>query len=316
MTTSYTADALLEEVRRLGSFSSVAATGLADSDLLAHADSELRDTLVPLMLGVSEEYYQRVFNQAVTSGVAGYRINKRAALSRVSTVQWVSSGGSTLNLTRIEPKRAAELSIVVSSGQPWAYYLEGSRVVLFPTPTDSSATLRVRAFVRPGRLTLTSDATNVLAISAVSVGASVTTLTTATHSISVSGIRDVVASTPSFEHVAVDSTATVVLTTTVTIPNTDCTSAPIAGDYLCVSDYTPFIQLPVEMHPALFELTVARVLRALGKGQEAMSHANEAQRLVALAIEALTPRVDASERKIVGGPMWRRRGYGVLRGGW
>ena len=65
MATAYTADALLEEVRRGGSLPSAAATGTADADLLAHADAELRDTLVPLMLGVREELYQRVFDVAV-----------------------------------------------------------------------------------------------------------------------------------------------------------------------------------------------------------------------------------------------------------
>jgi hypothetical protein len=67
------------------------------------------------------------------------------------------------------------------------------------------------------------------------------------------------------------------------------------------------IQLPVELHPALVELTVARVLRALGKRSEAQDHADEAQRLVKIGIEGLTPREDSAERKIVGGPHYRRR---------
>lgn len=314
MTTSYSADALLEEVRRLGSFSSTAATGLADADLLADADSELRDTLVPLMLGVSEELYERVFDQTVTSGVAGYRINKRAAVSRINTVQWINTTGSQLNLARVEPKRVLELSTITTGGIPWAYYLEGSRVVLFPTP-NTTGTLRVRAFVRPARLVLLAD-TNVLAITTVSVGATTTTLTTATHSIATTATRDLVAGTPSFEHVAVDATVTQASSTTVTILNTDCTTSPAVGDYMCVSDYTPFVQLPVELHPALFELTVARKLRALGKLSEASAHGEEAARLVAIGIQALTPRVDTADRKVVGGPMFRRRGYGVLRGGW
>lgn len=311
---AYTADSLLEEIRRVGSMPASSTTGSADADLLAHADSEIRDTLVPMMLGVREELYERVFDGAVTAGVAAYRINKRAALSRINTVQWVNGDGSAINLARLEPKRVVELTLSSMLGMPWAYYLEGSRVVLFPTP-NAAGTLRIRAFVRPSRLTLTSDAGNVLIISGVAVGAAVTTLTTATHSISVSGIRDVVASTPSFEHLVVDGTATTVLTTTVTIPNSSFTTAPIVGDYLCVSDLTPYVQLPVELHPALIELTVARALRARGKKTEANLHADEAQRLVAIGIMALTPRVDASERKIVGGPMWRRRGLGLLRGG-
>lgn len=310
MTTAYTSDALLEDVRRGGSLPSAAATGTTDADILAHADGELRDTLVPLMLGVREELYQRVFDVSVTAGTAAYRINKRASLSRINTVQWVNADSSGYNLVRFDPKQVAELCLLtVAQGQPFAYYLEGSRVVLHPSPSGSG-TLRIRAMVRPSRLCLSVDSqSTTLAISAVSVGASVTTLTTAAHGIGSTAVRDVVAGTPSFEHLAVDATATQTAATTVTIPNTSFSSTPAVGDSLCVSDLSPWIQLPVELHPALTELTVARVLRALGKRSEAADHADEAQRLVSIGIQALTPRVDSADRKILGGPHFRRRGY-------
>ncbi len=285
MTTSYTADELLEQVRRGGSLPSAAVTGTADADILAHADAELRDTLVPLMLGVQEEFYQRVFDQTVVSGTAGYRINKRAALSRINTVQWVNPDGSGYDLSRIDPKRSLQLGInTLAQGQPSAYYLEGSRVVLWPTP-NASGTLRIRAFVRPSRLSLIADSSSTnLAISAVSV-------------------------------LAVDATATQTAATTVTIPNSSFTSVPIVGDSLCVPDLTPYIQLPVELHPSLVELTVARVLRSLGKKSEAADHAEAADKMVAIAIQALAPRVDSAERKIVGGPHWRRARGALAWGG-
>lgn len=307
---AYTSDDLLADVRRGGSLPSSSSTGTADADLLAHADAELRDTLVPLMLGVHEEFYQRIFDTTTTDGVAGYRINKRAAISRINTVQWVRSDTSVVNLVRVEPKAVAELgTIPTSSGTPASYYLEGGRLVLWPTPSGS-ATLRIRAMVRPARLTLTTDTTNVQAISAVSVGATSTTLTITTSP--ATGTRDVVAGTPSFEHLCVDAAWTNANATTGTVLNTACSSTPAIGDYLCVSDYTPVIQLPVELHPALTELTVARVLRALGKRSEAADHAEEAQRLVSIGIQALTPRVDTADRKILGGPHYRRgRGAGL-----
>lgn len=314
MATSYTADALLEDVRRGASASSTAATGQADADLLAHADAELRDTLVPLVLGVMEEFYERPFDQTITSGVASYRINKRAALSRVNSVQLINTGSSpNYNLQRIEPKQSLDLSSIPANGQPWAYYLEGGRIVLFPTPV-ATATLRIRAMVRPSRLVLTTDATNVFAITGVSTGASTYTTTTAAHGVSVSAARDLVSGTPSFEHLAVDATFTTVTTTTGTFAITDCTTAPAIGDYLCLPDYTPMIQLPVELHPALVELTVTRLLRARGVTSEAADHLQAAQRMIATGIQALTPRVDTAGRKIVGGPHFRRRGFGVLRG--
>ena len=304
-----TADALLAEIRRSGSLSSVSVVGLEDADLFAHADSELVDTLVPLMLGAQEELYQRVFNQTIVAGTAPYRINKRAALSRLNTVAWINSDGTGRNLVRLDPKRVLELSVLTTQqGVASHYYLEGSRVVLWPTPS-AAGTLRIRAFVRPSRMCLTTaGASTALAVTAVSVGSTLTTLTTAAHGITTSGVRDVVAATPSYEHLAVDSTATVASSTTVTIPNVDFTTAPEVGDWMCASDQAPVIQLPRELHPALVELTVARILRALGKRAEAKDHADEATRLVGIGIQALTPRVDTADRKIVGGPHFRNRG--------
>ncbi len=304
----YTADDLLTEVRRGGSLPAASSTGTADSDILAHADSELRDTIVPLMLGCREELYQRVFDTTVVAGTAAYRINKRASLSRINTVQWLNADGTGFNLPRYEPKHVAELCLLTTAtGQPMGYYLEGSRVVLYPTP-GGSGTLRIRAFVRPSRLCLIADSTTAsISINGLAIGAVVATIgLSASHGISGSGLRDVVIASPSFEHIAVDAVATVTAVSTVTIPLTSFSSLPAIGDSLCVSDLSPYIQLPVELHPALVELTVARVLRALGKGSEAADHANEAQRLVSIGISALTPRVDTADRKILGGPHFRR----------
>ncbi len=311
---AYQSDDLLVEVRRLGSLPAAVSTGTADADLLAHADNEIRDTLVPLMLGVQEEFYQRPFDQTVSSGVAGYRINKRAALSRINTVQWVNGDSSGFNLPRLDPKRVMDLGLLTTAqGQPSAYYLEGSRVMLWPAP-NATGTLRVRAFVRPGRLALAA-ATGSKEITAVSGSASTTyVLTIASgHGWTTSTPIDVVSGTPSFEHIALDATPSATASTTVTLAGSAFSTAPAVGDYVCGPDTSPFIQLPVELHPALFELTVARVLRALGKKTEADSHGEEAQRLVSIGIAALTPRVDSADRKIVGGPHFRRRGTWGLR---
>ena len=305
-------DDLLTEVRRLGSLPSPATTGNLDADLLAHADAEIRDTLVPLVLGVHEELYQRIFDVPVTSGLAAYRLNKRASLSRINTVQWLNTDGSLLNLPRSEPKQVAELALLSTAvGQPLGYYLEGSRVVLYPTP-NLAGTLRLRAMVRPGQLALAA-ATGSKAASLVTTGATSYTLTVASgHGYTTSTPLDVVAGTPSFEYLALDTLPIAVTATTIELPLTAFSTPPAIGDFVCAPDTSPYVQLPVELHPALIELTTTRVLLALGKSSEASQHAGEAQRLVSIGIQGLTPRVDTADRKIVGGPMWRKgRGAGL-----
>lgn len=314
---AYTADDLLVEVRDLGSLPSTTATGTSDAALLRHADGELRDTLVPLMLGCREELYERVFDTAITVGTAAYRINKRAAISRLNTVQWVNPDNSFRNLTRLEPKQIAELGLLATtSGQPVSYYLEGANVVLYPTPA-AAGTLRVRAFVRPGRLNLLATCKIISAVSATQylVANDSWLLTMTAHGFSTSAPPDVIAATPSFEYLCLEPTTGFIVqdVDTVQMLKTSFSTIPAVGDYGCPRDTSPFVQLPVELHPALVELTVTRVLRSLGKLSEADKHGKEAERLVKLGISGLTPRVETADRKIVGGPMWRKRSY--LRGG-
>lgn len=313
MATAYTSDALLEDVRRGGSLPSASSTGTADADLLAHADAEIRDTLVPLMLGVHEEFYERVFDVTVTSGTAAYRINKRAAISRINTVQWLNTDNSIINLVRKEPKEVVGLALLSNAlGQPFAYYLEGGRVVLYPTP-NLSGTLRIRAFVRPGRLVLAADGANGTITAVTPSGSNyVLTIGTPAAGYSAGQALDVINATPSFEYIAVDAAISAADSTSVTIAASSCVTVPVITDRVASPDTSMFIQLPVELHPALTELTVARVLRALGKRTEAADHAEEAQRLVAIGIQALTPRVDTADRKILGGPHYRKgRGVGL-----
>ena len=317
MAAAYTADNLLEEIRRAGSLPSTAATGTADADLLAHADAELRDTLVPLILGVHEEFYQRVFDVTVVAGAPpAYRLNKRAAMSRINTVQWINSDGTGFNLPRYEPKRVAEMSLIVAAvGQPTGYYLEGSRVVLYPTP-NGAGTLRIRAQVRPGRLALLAATGSIVSTAVTGTAATSFVITINPHAYTTATPVDVVAATPSFEYLALDAIPSAVSTTvSITLAGSAFSSDPAVGDYVCSPDTSPFVQLPVELHPALVELTTARVLRALGKLKEAENHSQEAGRLVGTGIQALTPRVDTAARKIVGGPHFRRKGMGLLRGG-
>ncbi len=312
---AYLADDLCTDVRRGGSIPAAASTGTADTDILAHGDAEIRDTLVPLLLGVREEFYQRVFDVTVEAGVAAYRINKRAALSHINTVQWINTDSTGFNLPRYEPKQVADLCLLTTAvGQPIGYYLEGSRVVLYPTP-GGSGTLRIRAQVRPSRMksALATEAQATTAITSSTVGSTPCwRMTFSALFLSAVPPFDVVSSTPSFEHLVLDTNCLASAATYLDIAKSAFSSPPVVGDWVTLSDLSPQIQLPVELQPALTELVVARMLRALGKLSEAQAHAEEAQRLVAIGIQALTPRVDSADRKILGGPHFRKRGiWGV-----
>jgi hypothetical protein len=304
----YSTDELLEEIRRAASLPDAEVTGTTDAELLADADAELRDTLVPLMLGANENLYERPFDVAVTSGVASYRLNKRIAMSRINSVVWLNSDNTGYPLERITYKRSMEAGTTsTASGTPRAFFLDGGRLVLWPSP-DGSGTVRIRAFVRPSAMVPVGNSTRAVTAVGGSLSSTVELRVSTGHPFSTSTVLDVVAGSPSFEHQALDVTPTATDSTLITFTGSAFLVLPVVGDYICTADTTPFPQLPVELQPALVALTAARKLRALGQLQEARAQGEEAARLVSIGVQALTPRVDTAEVKVLGSMHWRARG--------
>jgi hypothetical protein len=305
---AYTSDDLITEVRQSGAIPTATALGTLDADILRAGDDEVRGSLLPELVRVREEFYERRLDTTVAANAYGIRIPERAVGSTLRTVEWIpTSGAAPIKMERLEVERAQWFSSQANpTGNPWAFYLQGSRVMLVPVP-QQSGTLRVRFMQRPGRLQLTSTCRQ---ITGVAVGASTTVLTWTTGAtLGATPTVDVITGTPSFETIA--SGAVVAGTsTTVTIANTEFNdgAAPAVGDWVAPQDTSPVIQLPVELQPAVFQSTTARLLRNLGRTQESQAAYSVAGDLLKQALLILTPRTQGNPRRIVGTWYWARGG--------
>ena len=306
---AYLADDLLTDVRRSGMFPSSSAGATADADLLAYADKEMQTRLIPLLVSMREEWYSKVVDIPLVSGQAEYRLPKNAITGRTRLIQLLDPATNALtNLERIEPGRTQEL-IGNQQGRPWAYFLRGAAVALFPPPADSTLKIRVTYLCRPGSLQLSS---NCKAVATASLSGGTWSLTT---SGDLSTAADCVAATPPFEALA-DGTVVRTGSATYTCASGGVPSYGIAvGDWLCPANTSPVVQLPVELHGILTQRTVARAKLAQGYQQEAAQLTADADKLLDEAMRLLTPRTEGEQRKIVGQLLWRNR-RGFLGRGW
>lgn len=270
------------------------------ADFYDIVDEETQTYIVPLLMSVREEYLVAYEDIAVTAGTTEYRIPERAIASRLRDVALAVDGTSTYHpLSRLEPENIDSFSDANRLAGPGGYYLRNNQIVLSATTTG---TLRVSYYQRPNRVVATS-----------AVG-EITLINTGTNTVTVSGTcpstfttavtYDFVRGKPGFDTLSRDVSASVVGASTVT---TSALPTGLAvGDFICLAQETPIVQIPVELHPLLAQRAAATVLSALGntKAEKAFEVADKME---ARLLKLLTPRTDGSNRYVV-------NKYGVGRG--
>lgn len=292
---------LLSDVRRRAMLPTTAALGTTDADLLAHADNEMASRLVPLVQSVNEEFYVATKDVALTG--AAVRMPDRNSGAKLRDVTLVR-GNSVLNLARIEPERLTEW-LVNATGVPAGFYLEAGSVNLVPSP-GASGTLRMKYYVRPGRFTATASRYGVITGVAYA-GNSVTLTFSGSLTTSNGALYDVIAFRPPFEYLAVDAVASssgagsVVLTvSSPSTPAPDLSPHIAVGDYVCVRDESPILQLPVELHSLLVQRVVCAVMEAFGYNERLQAAEAVYARMEEAALRLISPRVDGAPKKMRG----------------
>ena len=305
---SWTVTELIADVRRLGQL----PASITDAEVLAHCNYELQASVVPLLLRSAEEYLVRRVDIPLTAGTARYVIPRRSVGSRVRDVNYLKGGGLT-HLPRLKPEQVDAAS-VTQQGFPFGFYLDAAHLVLLPPPSAAD-TLRVAFYARPSRL-VEASATSFATIATVTADSPSPGRTTITFNTGPTGaLFDVVSKAQPFEHKAMEATAANVGATTADFATSDFSTPPVVGDYLCVPDYAPVPQIPLELFSVLSQRAAGRALQGLGYLSEASAAWQAAQSREADAMAVLTPRTDGNPRRLSGGLLTQMaRGSGSWRG--
>jgi len=285
---SYTTTDLLNSIKRK-SFLPAGQSTFTDEELLAIADEQVMNTILPVLVNVREEFLVYHTDYDIVGGKNAYDIPPRAVGMSIREVAIVDGETITTDIRRIEPEQV----VSGSQGAPNSFFLKNNQVVLYPTPSTSAKTLRLYYFLRPSRHVESSDA------------AQVTSIDTGTNTITINATPSGWASGNSFDLIRQDGGQEPITTdhVSVSVAGNDLTFSSLpstlrVGDYVALAGETPLVQLPAELRSVLAQAVAAEVLEAQNQ-----PGADKAQKTLAKMIDSvqtlLTPRVQGEPRVII-----------------
>ncbi len=290
---AYTTTDFLTSVERQ-SFSPANQATFTTADILSLGDEVLQATVLPALLGAQEEYLVTYTDYSIVSGTAAYALPERAIGMGAREIQLINQNGSVTDVPRTSLDRLDYFSS--TPGNPRAFYLRGDEIVLVPTPSSSSATMRVYYALRPGALVEVSAGA---VISSINTGTNQVTVSTIPSTWVTGNIFDLISAKGGQRHLSIGLTSTLVSGTTITLPSLP--SGLAVGDYVNLQGESSLIQLPSDLRPALATLVAAEMIIGMSQPQGDRLYAKGTKQLES-AIKLLSPRVTGEEELIL--PDW------------
>lgn len=294
----FTTDTLVSLIKRRGAIPTnqqlFAAAAIVDM-----ANDEMKLNMVPLIVSAREEYFNAYEDQDIVADQSDYDIPTDAIAMGLRSVGIVRSD-VYYPLPRLTLEEASRDTAVTG------FYVENNKVVLYPTPTDTSATLRLYYFRRPLNLTVVTEAGQVTEIN---TGTNTLTLTFVPTTWGTGDKLNSVSQRQPFN--TTNTEMTIVSASMPTVEVDDVTGVEV-GDWVTVQGDSVIPQLPEEAHPVLAQATVVKLLEALGdrEGMKAAEAKLEQNKNALLTL--INPRVDGAPKKIVGQKLlYSRQGHGL-----
>lgn len=284
---AWTTTELLASIKRRAGMPTAQAT-FTTADLIAIANEQMLEYVVPLVLGAREDYWVTNDDQALADGVLAYRIPYRAISSKLREVSVLDAQSGVHNLPRVS------LSDLEHAHR--GFWIEGDKVWLVSdslTVTDLGVTLRQTFNLRPNQLVETSGATTVASFDA---AAKTITLASAPTGYSTATAFDIIRARSPFETLAYDAAGTL-STLTITFSGSLPTDLAV-GDYVCLTEQSPVPQIPVELHGLLAQKCAVKIHESKQMLDKLGASVKELARLEQDARSVLTPRVDGEAQRV------------------
>jgi hypothetical protein len=290
-----TAD-LLTSIKNRAMFPDASAGSLSSSALLGYASEELLITLVPMILGCREKYYETYFDTVITPSVVSIPIPARAIGGVLSSVQYLYA----MDIRQMNPIDPASITTTQTTAYPTNYYFENNKIVLYPTPATSQGTVRVRYFQRPSRLELVANCAQVTSFDPVLFTVTCASVpSTWTTSNAVDFIPQTASQSTPY---AIDQTPTNISTNVLTFTSLPADLA--VGDWIALAEYTPIPEVPFEFQTVLAQAAAVKGLEAIKDTQGLESAAKKLEAYQAAAVRMITPRDQEGQKKVVSA--WRK----------
>jgi len=287
----YNTSDFLTEVRLRGNIPDTSNDDNVNSDnnILKLATSLFHSKLYPRIQSTRGDYYVATKDYSITSAQANYEVPSRATGLIVRDI-FVLTGSQLESLPSVEP----EYITSTATGCPVAYYFEHNNIVLYPTPSSTSGTLRLKYYLRPSRL---ADIASCAQISAIDTVLGRVTVSSIPSTWSTTTELDFVKKTVPYALLAMDQTPSAVASTVLTFSSLPTGLA--VGDWVAPAEYTPIPQLPFELIPVLSQMTAVKVLEAMGDRDGNNVAWKDLQDDLEQALKLITPRNHGQPTKIV-----------------
>jgi hypothetical protein len=266
---------------------------LLPNDFVAFLDEEMRNEIIPLVMGYRQEFFVHNYDITPQANQVEFVIPERAIGGKVRDVVLVTPNGEESQIPRLEPDQLKQTTVIPNL-RLFGFYFENDTVIIYPGSTDLSAqTLRIKYFRRPGILVQRTQAGQITAINPgtneVTVGSAPTTWT-------VNLEYDAIGGTPIFKSHGDDNVITSLVGPVLTF--TALPADMVVGDWIAEAGYSPIPQVPYETFNLLVQRGVMRVCEAL-KDANGYKLAKDAyQEMLGRFSAMIVPRADGSPQKV------------------
>jgi len=284
--------------------------------MLSLLTAEMQGALAPMVHAAKSDHGVVPYSVTAPPGTARYSLPASAFANTLRDVFWIDANQQASPLTQIS---ASNPMVYTLRGQPGSkplfYTLQGSSVVLYPTPSVAG-TLAMPYYARPANLVLVDEAPateGAVQVAAVGYNATTHTLVVGTvvapptplQPASTAVALDIVRHTPGFETIVRATEADVFaeeLTPTswqYTIVNVLENPGVAPGDYICLAGESPVPQIPVELCPLLHARVAYVAVPSTGDSSQAASAlASQVAELTQRATDFLRPRVESASPEV------------------
>lgn len=263
----------------------------SDSDFLKFADEETEATILPMLTSIRQEFLVKTKTTACVASTAKYKIPYRAVGRTLRDLKLARTSDTTFikTLAYVSPEDA-NVYTTTMSGEPFGFTVEGDYVKLLPTPLSSDLSIIFYYLLKPSYLVATTSAGLITAVDTVT---GIVTISTAVSAFTTGATMDLVDGKSGCGVLAEDIVNTNVSSTAVTFAAANLPTGLAVGDYVTLSNQTPVVQLPDELHQSLVQAVICRILEALGDAEMYAIAQGKLEKKLEAAQQLLTPRVES-----------------------
>ena len=264
---------------------------ISDANLLLLADQEIVGSLWPMLVASQGDYYLSYLDHAITADKARYRLPKKS-YGPIKDVLIVDSNGAEAH---VDAMNIEELGQEPQSNRKFLHFIDGDFLGLYPTPSTTQDTLRIRFYRHPNALALTTTSRQISAL---------TSATRLTLSAAISGTGwttgtdvDIIGSGNAHQVLSEDIDLTGTGASTIDMASYPSTIE--VGDWVATAGQTPLVPLPDFLVPLLMTRVALQALNGAGDAEAFDRMFKLGDLLERGARTVLEPRSEAAPRVIV-----------------